>query len=159
MKISKKILFWLCVLFFISCNRSGVNTNEIINETIVKEEVLQFIDDLVEFTSQKNTDELMKLFNNSEDFKLISAPDEVFGYDQLRDLYLFLFSQLEEQKIIESTTTVYPLSNTSALCIWGGLEQMKMKDQDAIQSEWISTMLLEKQGECWVIAHMHNSHK
>ncbi|WP_321372267.1 nuclear transport factor 2 family protein [uncultured Draconibacterium sp.] len=161
MKVSKSILIWLCVIVLLSCNRSNLtnSTDETINESLVKHEVQQLIDNMVKLTYEKDIDELMKLYENSADFKLISAPDEVLSYTQLYELYRTLFDQLEKQKIIESTTTVYPLSNNKALCVWAGQEEMKMEGMEAFQSSWISTILLEKQDGNWLIIHMHNSHK
>lgn len=159
MKTNQIIILLLLFIFF-SCTNSGkIQNEERINDTAIINEVNQLIDTLIESTFQKDLNGVMSLYENSPNFIIIISKEEVLNYEQLEQLYIDLFENLESNQLLESEIKVYPISNQEAYCIWSGKEEMKLKNQESFQSAFIASILLINSNRKWVISKMHTSHQ
>ena len=123
----------------------------------MQKEVESTIESFIKCSEEKDLDKAMKYWLNSEDFVYIADGQEL-GIQQLRKLTEDFFANVEKQEIIEHSITVKSLGEYKACCIWRGTERIKMKEQEPIESSWVSTLIMENKKGGWVIIHGHTSH-
>ncbi|MCG8579403.1 MAG: nuclear transport factor 2 family protein [Bacteroidales bacterium] len=99
----------------------------------------------------------MSYWNNSDDIVYISD-DRTYNTKELRSLYEFMSENIESLEILEQTIKTTSIGQYKALCIWQGKEKIKMKDREAIESNWISTFIMENKKGRWIILHGHTTH-
>lgn len=122
-----------------------------------KQEIKQTIDDMIAASLDKDLDKSMSYWDSSPAFTYI-ADGQQYDYQQLKDMYANFLANVENNEIIEQHITVREIGKYKAICTWSGTEKVKMKGQDAIESNWLSTLVMENKKGGWVILHGHTSH-
>lgn len=154
-----KTKIYLALLFIvISCSPSSNQIEEKNDDYVIKTEVNGLIQELIDLTLNRNMDEVLKLYDNSEEFKLINQDGSVMTYKDLVELYKQIFSEVEEQKVIQSNTDIKPISKNLAFVSWYGEEMVKMKNQEVSNSKWLTTFLVNKRDGKWIIIYGNMSH-
>ncbi len=145
-----KKLASLIVIFFLLSNTTIVSQN-------MQKEIEDSIDAMIKCSMEKDIDKSMSFWLDSKDFLYISDGQE-YDISQLRNLLKEFWVNLEKQEVLENSIEVTPLGKYKALCVWKGSESIKMKDSEAFESNWISTLIMENKKGGWVILHGHTSH-
>ncbi len=153
----KKILIMLsAILMTLSCTVN--NNTDATYEKEVEKEATTVVDNLVEYTMQKDIDQLMSLFSDSKEFQIIDNEGIPRNYEDLREFYTNFFEILEDLKLLESNIKVLPIDADNAYCIWQGKEEIKIKNTDSKFSSWIATIIIKKINGSWKITLFHATH-
>lgn len=154
-----KTKIYLALLFIVmACSPSSNQIEEKIDDSVIKTEVNGLIQELIDLTLNRNMDEVLKLYDNSEEFKLINQDGSVMTYKDLVELYKQIFSEVEEQKVIQSNTDIKAISKNLAFVSWYGEEMVKMRNQEVSNSKWLTTFLVKKREGRWIILYGNMSH-
>ncbi|TRX72383.1 nuclear transport factor 2 family protein [Carboxylicivirga sp. M1479] len=123
----------------------------------MQKEVESTIESMIKCTQDSDLQKLMSFWHNGDDFTYI-ADGKTFSYEELQNLLNDYLLNKESIEVLKQTISVHALAQYKALCIWEGTEKVKMKDQEAVVMNWISTLVLENKKGGWVIIHGHTSH-
>ncbi|GEM_PF-5399904 len=120
-------------------------------------EIESTIKAFTESVIDKDIDKLMSYWLDHEDF-MYTADGKIFTYEDLHKAMDEFCANTEKVIITNQTIKVTPLANKKALCTWQGSENLKMKEKEAVDINWISTFVMENKKGGWVILHGHTSH-
>ena len=145
----KKNVFYLAIVLLLS--------SQIICAQNMQKEIENTIEAMIKCSIDKDLEKSMSFWLDSEDFVLITD-GHITNFAQLKEMLKQFWANLEKQEVLKNSVQVTPLSKYKALCVWKGTESIKMKDSEAIESNWISTLVMENKKGGWVILHGHTSH-
>ncbi|WP_430816807.1 nuclear transport factor 2 family protein [Carboxylicivirga sp. RSCT41] len=120
-------------------------------------EIESTINDFTQSFLNEDYEKSLSYWNSSNDIVYI-AGNKTYNTEQLHTLYKYLSENIESIEILEQSVKATPISPYRALCIWQGKEKVKMKDHEVVESNWISTLLMENKKGGWVILHCHTTH-
>jgi len=149
------LILLICTLIF-SCHVNH-KTNEY-DKNVVINATIAIVDSLITFTSQRNIDKLMTLYDDSKEFKLIDNEGTPKNIIELKELYSNLFKTMESVNVLESKVNVIPLNAETAYCVWQGKEEIKMMESEMMLSSWIASIFVKKIDDRWKIIHFHATH-
>ncbi len=124
----------------------------------VEKAAINVVDNLVNYTTQKDIDQLINLFSESKEFQIIDREGIPKNYDDLSDFYSNFFNNLDQFQILESKLKIIPVNEDNAYCIWQGKEEIKLQDKNSIFSSWIATLIIENINGIWKITLFHATH-
>ncbi|WP_439182800.1 nuclear transport factor 2 family protein [Carboxylicivirga taeanensis] len=122
-----------------------------------EKEINATINDMIQASLSKDLEKTLSYWDNSASFSYI-ADGEHFTYAQFKEMYQEFLASVESSEISESHVKVREIGKYKAICIWNGREKVTMKNQSPIESNWISTLVMENKKGGWVILHGHTSH-
>lgn len=147
----KSVLFFLVVAAFLLSQGVSAQDNQ------MHKEIKMTIDAMIKCTQDKDFEGVMSFWEDSNDFVYIADGNEV-NMESLRGMFKGYLDNLETVDVLQQSLIVHPIGKHKAYCIWKGTEKVKMIGKDAIESSWVSTLIMENKKGGWKIVHGHTSH-
>lgn len=124
----------------------------------ISNSVEKVIENLMKYTHQKDLNKVLSLYSDTKEFKFIGNDGQVLNFNQLKEMYIGLFENLDYVKLLKSEVIICEENLDFACCIWQGKEKIKMKEADEVKSSWTATILMIKRNKLWKITHFHATH-